>query len=281
MGLRANPTFESLALEGRTYDFDGLDIPGRGARNYAQGFFSPLDPSGELHPTDEGHDAKVEKALAATQAMKEQFDAVLEHKRRENARLFQDAPRAQTEPEMAASAPLGPGREEANQHWEGFMSKRSQQFKKGPDLNDRQQRNRERELARQKVERGKALEHKRVHDEPEEYDIATPRQADNQDPPAPRVELEAKCNKRQQSSNRLIRAGRQASAAAASRSANHERRASKEEHMAGKRASAEQIARKRNMPAEHFTRMRKRRTEAEPPARRVRFDVGPIGTTPR
>ena len=83
-GLHLNPTFESLALEGKgsTYDFENLEIPGRSALNLARGFFSPLDPSGELHPVDLGHDDRVEKAVAQAQAMAAQFEALLEDKKR-------------------------------------------------------------------------------------------------------------------------------------------------------------------------------------------------------
>ena len=305
LGLHANPTFESLALEGRTFDFE--NYPGHQPLKFTQGFFSPLDPSGELRPTDENHDDKVDRTLAVAQAMKDAFDALLEEKRRKNARLFQDAPHAQMEEEMAApppvrggggvwsdgeeeemerrgpippERPLGPGHlaQGRNKHWDYFMGERAKMFKRGPDLNDRKDRNRNREQARHKVERGKALEHKRLG--PEEYDISTPRDGSPEPLGPQNYQIEEKYAKRMQARIPPVKRN----SVQAFVASNRQRNLARDEQMAGKRASAEQIARKR--PGERLPqgRLRKRKTESGARVRQtgnVRFDVGPVATAPR
>ena len=186
--LEKNPTFEELVRTGETWDFPAdAEVFGRAAINFKNSWYGGvLGPPGSV--VDENHDDKVEKVLAAMKAFADQQEQRSQQRRKENRNMFaENLPRANTEAEHAhpstSTQTSTPGTTSSTQTPEPrvgatnfgelgqrgsaptFLEKMAKRQAEHPkEVNKftfRKDITRERTEARQKVERGRNLHHKR------------------------------------------------------------------------------------------------------------------------
>jgi len=268
--LELNPTFETL-MQGETWDFPmDLQVFGRAAINFRNSHEgSQLDPVGSV--VDEDHDDAVQKVLATMKAFAEQQDRTREARREDNRRMYaENLPTGNTEAEhvhqesaapSAAPAPTPTGSLGARGSAPTFLERMEERRKENPqreanDFASRKDINRDRQQARQAVDRNRDLNHKRRdtvaahnHARAQQFSIDTPPRSRS---PSPQPGMAERYDQRLLRANavRNPRVGK-------SRGATSSR-----DVLSEKRQSAAQIANKRPLPPDRSTLRKKKRTDA-------------------
>ena len=254
LGLRKNPTFESI-LDGPTYDLSHVHVYNRAATNFREGFFGAPEPIEEV--VDYRHDGKVDSHNAGLRAAMYAEAQLRERSRQQAARVYQEGmPPPQTAHEAAAPAPpsapsssSGP-MQPAPVSFADRLRQRQDGYKKGGDYS--MDTNRLRQDARQKAERALAMERKRGQ-RPEQFSIASDSDSSSS-PPSPRgpsAKMGAKYD------DRLLNMGKLRNPQVTRTRADMPSR----DRLAERRASARQIANKRELPPDRSTLRKRKKTE--------------------